>query len=480
MSLDIEVKREQLSVYTILFLVTFVFLLNSPQHPLRESAMFTDSGVFQTIALAICDGLLPYRDSFDHKGPILYIINLAGVLIGTKHGIWYIELLTLFAFAVFVYKISRLVSGSLFVNLFAVALSFCLLDNFYEGGNFTEEYAMPLIAYSLYVFLDFLINRNVTRWRIFACGLCFASVLLLRPNMIAVWIVFCPYIAALLLYRENWNKFLRFTILFLLGVLFLILPFMVGMFSLGIFESFIDSYILFNLSYTKTDATTLFFSVLFFGTNLIFVFSVLGSLYLVRDDKKNRSIFFVYFCYLVLSLLLVALPGRFYGHYGMVLVPAIAFPVTSIVVYLLKINNSNVLIKFVSLSILFVGLGHWSSIMLRGQDKLDEDILNMITIIQNVTGPNDRISVYGNWDALYVLSQRKHATKYSYQFPIGQVRPEILTDYIEALRVEKPPVVVIQLGRNKDLLINKFLSDYNYKPIYSNGHQIFVKERTDK
>ena len=476
---DIEAKRVQFSVYAIFFLVSFIFLLNSPQHPIRESAMFTDSGVFQTIAMAIRDGLLPYRDSFDHKGPILYIINLVGVLIDTKHGIWYIELLSLFAFSVFFYKISRLVSDNLFVNFFAVALSFCLLNNFYEGGNFTEEYAMPLIAYSLYVFLDFLINRKVTRWRIFVCGVCLAAVLLLRPNMTAAWIVFCPYIAAQLLYEKEWNKLLDYTILFLSGLFFLILPVMIGMQALGFFENFIDSYILFNLSYTKTSAIALFCCVLYFGTNIAFIFSVLGSVYLARDDKKDGSIFFIYFCYLVLSLILVALPGRFYGHYGMVLVPAIGFPVAAIVDYFIKNNNSWMLIRVISLSALFVGLGQWNSILLRGQNKIDEDTLKIITIIQNVTSQNDKISVYGNWDALYVLSQRKHATKYSYQFPIGQIRPEILHEYIEALKAEKPSVVVIQAGRDNDQLINKFLIDYKYKSIYSNGHKIFVRTNAD-
>ena len=47
---------------------------------------------------------------------------------------------------------------------------------------------------------------------------------------------------------------------------------------------------------------------------------------------------------------------------------------------------------------------------------------------------NTPISVYGNWYIIYVLSQHKHATKYSYQFPLGQINPDIITDYFKQLQ----------------------------------------------
>lgn len=47
---------------------------------------------------------------------------------------------------------------------------------FDEGGNFTEEYAMPFILWSLYIFLDYFLNEKVSGLRILLCGGMFAFV----------------------------------------------------------------------------------------------------------------------------------------------------------------------------------------------------------------------------------------------------------------------------------------------------------------
>ena len=82
----------------ILFLgLSFVFLFNSPLHPWIRGESTTDSSVFRTIAMMMRYGYMPYRDSFDHKGPLLYIIEFVGDSLGGTSGIWVIELIAIFA-----------------------------------------------------------------------------------------------------------------------------------------------------------------------------------------------------------------------------------------------------------------------------------------------------------------------------------------------------------------------------------------------
>lgn len=64
---------KRVSIVIVFFIITFLFLLKSPLHIWNGSNSYTDSSVFKTIALMMDKGCIPYRDSFDHKGPYIYI-----------------------------------------------------------------------------------------------------------------------------------------------------------------------------------------------------------------------------------------------------------------------------------------------------------------------------------------------------------------------------------------------------------------------
>lgn len=100
--------------------------------------------------------------------------------------------------------------------------------------------------------------------------------------------------------------------------------------------------------------------------------------------------------------------------------------------------------------------------------------MTIAKIVEENTGESEKISVYGNWDFIYVLTNRTHATRYSYQFPIAEVKPEIMEEYISQMEDEQPPIVVIQAGY-KDDNISSFLEDNEYELIWSEN-----KETMDK
>ena len=54
----------------------------------------------------------------------------------------------------------------------------------------------------------------------------------------------------------------------------------------------------------------------------------------------------------------------------------------------------------------------------RHVNQISVNIRNVVKIIEDNTSIDDPISVYGNKNILYVLSKRRHATKYSYLFPL--------------------------------------------------------------
>ena len=82
------------------------------------------------------------------------------------------------------------------------------------------------------------------------------------------------------------------------------------------------------------------------------------------------------------------------------------------------------------------------------------------------TDVDEKISVYGNYNIVYVLTQRQHASKYSYQSPIGSVNPAIMDTYFSDLERELPRMIVAietdgQFMNQTDRM-RAFLSDHEY------------------
>ena len=126
-------------------IVSFFFLLNSPLHPWNGTEPATDSSVFKAIAFMMEKGYMPYRDSFDHKGPLLYLINWLGNQISYFRGVWVIEFIVVTFTFFMLYRIARIRTG-ISSSCLTVLMAGTLLFGYFDGGNLTEEYAMPCIA----------------------------------------------------------------------------------------------------------------------------------------------------------------------------------------------------------------------------------------------------------------------------------------------------------------------------------------------
>lgn len=82
----------------------------------------------------------------------------------------------------------------------------------------------------------------------------------------------------------------------------------------------------------------------------------------------------------------------------------------------------------------------------------EETKQKVIQLIEENSTPEDTISVYGNWDIIYLRTGRRHATRFSYQLPIGKISPEIMQEYVEEIEEERPAVVVIAEDTESALL----------------------------
>ncbi len=462
-------------------IVAFFFLINGPLHPWRLGVTLTDSSVFKTVALMMEKGYMPYRDTFDHKGPLIYAINYLGARIAYYRGVWLLELVFLMVTIFLLYKIARLkvrVLSSVLVTLTA----FSMLFDFFEGGNFTEEYAMMFIAIGIYIFLDYLLYNRISCFRIALSGIAMGGVCLLRANMIAVWVVFCIAIFFMKIVKAEWKQLRQFVLWFIIGLSIIIVPFAIWLWVNDALSSCIEDYILFNMHYSSADGGLALFSNKWnsfwtFASETVYVFALVGILYSIR---KNRFVHVTYVVYMILGLVFLCMSGMRYQHYGMVLIPTVVYPLSLITESMENLPDKGVAVVgkmllsayVVSTIIVPTSIKTLCSIPSyyenRDKEHYDENTTQISEMVLNMTNEDDAISVYGNMDIIYVLTQRRHATKYSYQYPIGYVMPEIMDEYMEQLEEELPSIVVVQNGHYDDD-IRTFLDRYGYNivwPVY--------------
>ena len=64
-------------------------------------------------------------------------------------------------------------------------------------------------------------------------------------------------------------------------------------------------------------------------------------------------------------------------------------------------------------------------------------------IVRSHTSADDKISVCGNNNIIYLLSERKSISKYSYQSPIASVDSKIKEEYLNDIKQLQPKIIVM-------------------------------------
>ena len=461
-------------------------MVKSPLHPWIGTNTAVDSSVFKTVALMMEKGNMPYKDSFDHKGPLIYIINYLGNGISSYCGVWAIELFFMMITFFMMYKTARLVCKA--KHAFVVLLvSVSLLFTYFEGGNLTEEYAMPFIAVSLYIFIDYLKNNKISILRLVICGFGLGSTLLLRPNMISAWMVFSIIIFLMSLVKKEWKKLSKFIVWFILGLVLILGPILVWLIVNNALGQFWEAYIVFNKEYSIGGDREIFIgqwnSFFSFGNTTVCIICFIVLIYI--GSIKDKLLNLTYLVYMITTLALMCISGSTYGHYGMILVPAVAYPLSLIFAEIEGIEYkqvARVISLLVCLSFLStIVFQDWIGIAVavpsiyskRNEDHKSEEEKIIADIVNTYTDESEAISVYGNWDYIYVIANRRHATRYSYQFPIGQVMPSLMEEYMEELQEELPPLIIIQEGFLDDNITN-FLNINQYNLLCTeNGAMVY-------
>lgn len=452
----IRARKKELLMEAIfvsfIVLLAFLFALQASNDIWRKGNTGTDSSVFKYVARVMLSGGMPYKDTFDHKGPLIYLINAAGMKIAEWRGVWVFEFLAILFTFYFMCKITRLyVSRGMSIVLLVIASS--PLFTYFEGGNLTEEYAMPFIAVSIYIFADYFLSTKVDPLRLAVCGFSFAAILLLRPNMCAVWLVMCVGVLGQCAWAKRQKELLPFIAYFVLGAFVLLIPVALWLAANGALKACIEDYIIFNMQYSagvQAGIVNKMDSFIFFLNSGLILFAICGLFYVCYAKKNYFDILQLIF--IGVTLLLICISGQKYKHYGMILVPALSYPLARIVGDLQENELGKKLSRLLAiyLFISFAASGWLGAVKnavveYTGRDGLyfgakEQEVVSMV--IKHAS-EEDRIIVFGNWDIIYNLSGRFAASRYSYQSPPLKIDNERAEEFYREIQANRPKVIVL-------------------------------------
>lgn len=474
-----------ISAYVVSLIMMFFFLIEgSPISIWSNGESQTDQSVFKTISMLISRGYMPYRDSFDHKGPMIYIINVLGDLISSYRGIWVVELLFLSLTFFVLYKLARLKCG-VFMAFASLMYSYVNLSYYYGTGNLVEEYALLFIAISLYIFCDYFVNDKITVFRLIMSGWCFGVVLLLRENMISVWGVFCVAVAVKKCKEKQYVDIARYIGWFLLGAFIIVVPVVLWLGLGGALPEFWNQYVMFNFEYSACSFTAKWGSLFFFSNNTGVLLAVLCSIYLAKNS--DRFFWESYIIFIVVNMILLSFSGRIYDHYNLLTIPMIVFPLAGVFHEIEQIDSKYRIIGFGIVTYMAICSAipiimhntEWASNVYnqRNIDKVSEDVNIVCDIIERYTEEDDPIVVYGNWNIIYIKSNRIPASKYSYQDPIMGVSDKIHDDFWNEMYAKKPKCVVVQAGRmNSEMLTFLESNDYQLIVGFDDSEGVYLRD----
>ena len=98
--------------------------------------------------------------------------------------------------------------------------------------------------------------------------------------------------------------------------------------------------------------------------------------------------------------------------------------------------------------------------------------MEIVKTINKNTNSNDTISIYGNANYIYYMSNKLSASYYTYQTPIVYVNEDILDDYLKDIKKKKPKIVVVlKEDENRGTIIKK-LKKWGYKKIEKNVYKL--------
>lgn len=477
-------------VLQFLIFLLVVFAVLTPVAPLNQPVPARDQGVYLYIGQQILDEKIPYRDVWDHKGPLIYYINALGLLMThSTWGVWFLEIIFLFLAAISGFLAMRMVFDPA-IAFSSTILWLVTLPQVLDHGNTVEEYSLLFQFAAVYFYIR---SEKISSsyWNEFLVGVMAALAFSLRPNNVGVHLAIgLVLFSAIFFSPKDWRHAAKrilsaatgSTIVFaVIGIYF------ASNKSLGYL---FDEVFVFNYYYSKLE--TFSWQALPKGYNSLSFLAPLGMAGLVglishlygywkQDSQKTDQIkirFAIFILAVVpIQLYLSLMSGRKYLHYYIAWLPVLALLVSFFIFWIQQLagrilpniryrNILNFLIacglilifgiqpitnRLTPLASLFKTIGSEEALPPPNYSSVEQGVY--VEYILNHTQPDDYVLIWGNASIYNFLTEKEAPSKfvYTYAFGVPNYVSQKMVDQLMRDIVEKKPMIIDATARDKTI-----------------------------
>ena len=427
-----------------------------------------DLSVYIYVAQGIPSGDVPYLDRWDNKGPLTYLLTLAGKMMGGAYGVWLLGASFLLGSSWFAFKITREAFG-LTAALLATTSFLVCFRIVADGGGLTEHYALLFQLLTIYLFFR-LSQGNVKRDipLCLAIGVLGAATFLLRPNLVGLWLTIGLYVAV-----QHWilgrRDTLRWMPWFVAGGLAILAVTAISFATFNAWSALWDAVFMYNFTYSDATLSDRLSVLLDLRRTLMMVSLPLaagwciGLYYLLSGKARGKcyeDILLLGLILLPVETVLVTTSGYGFNHYYLAVLPAVAL----VLAFLARFVLNQALVAPVLLAtaliipVVYYNLPDKESVyrgFIRIVDKYThaEEITsdrysNVAKRVRQLTDPDDPILVWGNQAQIYLQSKRDAPTRFFTQFPLinrGYADQSIRDEFISGV-ISNRPIVIVDTG----------------------------------
>ena len=453
-------KNEKITAFSFsLFLgiITWFTLATS----VRKGLPLLDASIFEYFGYAMSHGQRMYLDLFDHKGPVIFLINYLGYSFGASLGIKILYLVSLIVFFYIGYYISRLFTG--IRNSFVVlVITFIIFESFFEGGWGLEGYILPCLTYSLYIFLKYFLEDKINKYEIILSGFSFAVVLFTKANMIGIWLIFSLLVTIKLIYQKQLSIFLKYIALFITGSALFIVPLCCFLWFQGSLKEMFYQSVVMNFIYSKESGYLTVMEMIKWYMNQVNVLqlNLMIVIAMIAVWKQYGIKILFYNGAFIFCLMLALISKRAYLHYLIVLIP-LFIPYISVAIN--KFMNKSSLLYFLifTIGLVFIYWGPIYGIKDRVTNRsIDYSVKEkeVADYIHQHTNEQDRIYSHRLNGIIYLYSERLSSTKFFFVPSLKDETP-IIDSFKESFEVNLPKYIVFDSKWDYGRLTDSFIKE---------------------
>lgn len=315
----------------------FIMLFFTQSSPFFVLNLWVDANAFLTVGKGMVNGVVPYRDLFEQKGPLLYGLHALAYMISNKSffGVYILEAAAMFVNLLFAFKISKLYLK--WMPAVIVALFFPLLilnQSAFAFGDSAEEFSIPFLLAFLYMLLKHLnyLSDSPFKWSVYLInGILIGCVFWIKFTLVGAWVGFYLAVLLICITKNRWRELVSAIVFTFAGLAVATIPWLLYFGIHHALKILIEVYFKFNLttysSQTSITGKLINSAVIFgeaFSSNLESrVMIIIGLLDFMFTGKylRNKNEKWLLFSSAVFLIWGVYFGGREYSYYYLMVTP---------------------------------------------------------------------------------------------------------------------------------------------------------------